>query len=140
MKRTGERHSSDTGRDVTDFSITSERLAGHSNGVVNRVTGELDMRTTPNFREDFTAAVGPNATHVLVDLQGVTFIDSHNLGTFVGAWQKIRSRGGWIGLVSAAPYVTRVFQVTNLDKLFRFFDSEQAYMQCLADESKQPQK
>ena len=55
-----------------------ERLPGHA-------SGELDIQTAADLRGDLTAILAerPLPDHVIVDLQGVTFMDSLGLGTLV---------------------------------------------------------
>ena len=119
---------------MKSFELTSEPLAGLTTGVVIRIRGELDMRVTSKLKEEFNAIIGTQTTHALIYLDDVTFIDSHNLGVFVGAYQKVRSRSGWIGIICTQPYLRRVFDITNLDKLFRFFESPQAFLDALAQD------
>jgi anti-anti-sigma factor len=55
------------------------------NGYVVTLSGELDIQTAADLRSDLTAILAerPLPDHVVVDLQGVTFMDSLGLGTLV---------------------------------------------------------
>ncbi|MHB2017013.1 MAG: STAS domain-containing protein [Candidatus Xenobia bacterium] len=122
---------------MTTFELQSHPMPHFANGVVIRIRGELDMKIGGQFKDEFTSALG-STSHALIILDDVSFIDSHNLGIFVGAWQRLRGRDGWIGIVCSHPYVRRIFEVTNLDKLFRFYDSPQACADALMAEGLLP--
>jgi anti-sigma B factor antagonist len=55
------------------------------NGYVVTLSGELDIQTAADLRSDLTAILAerPLPDHVVVDLEGVTFMDSLGLGTLV---------------------------------------------------------
>jgi anti-anti-sigma factor len=55
------------------------------NGYMVTLSGELDIQTAVDLRTDLTAILAerPLPDHVVVDLQGVTFMDSLGLGTLV---------------------------------------------------------
>ncbi len=104
------------------YQLASQTLPALPAAVVIHVRGELDMRVSAQFKEDFNAAFTPQTLYCLIVLNEVKFIDSHNLGTFVGAYQRLKAKGGWVSVICTQPYVRRVFDIMNLDKLFRFYD------------------
>ena len=57
------------------------------------VTGELDVATSPMLRDSLLALVNRGADSLVVDLRGVTFIDS----TGVGSLLRIHHRQGLLG-------------------------------------------
>ena len=67
----------------TALNIRRGRVA--QNGYVVTLSGELDIQTAADLRGDLTAILAerPLPAHVIVDLQGVTFMDSLGLGTLV---------------------------------------------------------
>ena len=67
----------------TALNIRRGRVA--QNGYVVTLSGELDIQTAADLRSDLTAILAerPLPAHVIVDLQGVTFMDSLGLGTLV---------------------------------------------------------
>jgi len=58
---------------------------------------------------------------VVVDLLGVTFMDSTALGVLVGALKRCRQAGGSMRIVVADPRVLKVFEITGLTELFSLF-------------------
>jgi anti-anti-sigma factor len=78
--------------------------------------GELDLETAPAFREELAAAE-QGADTLIVDLRGVTFIDSCGLGELVGAHQRAHRAGRRLVVVlDEDTPLDRVVHVTGLDK------------------------
>jgi anti-sigma B factor antagonist len=80
------------------------------------IYGELDVATTPELREVLVGLVGDGATRLILDLDGVDFIDSTGLGTIISALKRARTHGGDLRLVCTQARITRLFEITGLDK------------------------
>ena len=76
-----------------------------------RVNGELDIQTAPQLAE---ALDGVNSV-VVVDLSGVTFIDSTALGVLVRAHHEAEAKGHQLVLARPTPMARRVLDITALD-------------------------
>jgi anti-sigma B factor antagonist len=63
---------------------------------------------------------------ILLNLEGVDFIDSAGLGELVRAQTSIRSRGGYLKLVRPRDAVLKLLQITKLDGLFDIEQDEVA--------------
>ncbi len=87
------------------------------------VTGEVDVYTAPRLREKLVELVSQEKLHVIVDLEGVDFLDSTGLGVLVGGLKRLRSHDGDLGLVCSQPRVLKVFEITGLTKVFDIYDS-----------------
>jgi anti-sigma B factor antagonist len=89
---------------------------------VVRAGGELDSRTVHGFDEAVTEAASL-ATHVVIDLSQVTFVDSSGLGALIVARKAARERGGSVSLVSPPAVVRRLLGSTQLHDVFAIHDS-----------------
>jgi anti-sigma B factor antagonist len=83
--------------------------------VVN-VWGELDVATSPTLRETLIRLVSQGSNKLVLDLEGVDFLDSTGLGTIISALKRARTHGGDLRLVSTQARITRLFEITGLDK------------------------
>jgi anti-sigma B factor antagonist len=93
-----------------------------SGTAVVRVTGDLDLRTTPLLRERLQPLLEQHGA-VLVDLQNVGFLGSTGLAELTAAQDAATSHGTQLRLVATGHAVLRPLQVTGLDALFQIFDS-----------------
>ena len=68
------------------------------------------------------AALHPGQT-VVVDLDGVTFLDSIGLGVLVGGLRRVRAGGGDVVLVCSTPRLLDTLALVRLDRVFEIFPS-----------------
>lgn len=87
------------------------------------VSGEVDLLTAPVLRERMTASVESADGGMVLDLSGVTFLDSSGLGVILGAHRRLRERDRSLQLVATAPAVIKILTLTGLDKVFDVHDS-----------------
>jgi anti-sigma B factor antagonist len=80
------------------------------------VYGELDVATTPDLRELLVGLVSGGSTKLVLDLDGVDFLDSTGLGTIISALKRARTHGGDLRLVCTQARIARLFEITGLDK------------------------
>jgi anti-sigma B factor antagonist len=80
------------------------------------IYGEVDVATSPQLREQLIQLVGEGRTRLVLDLEGVDFLDSTGLGTIVSALKRARTHGGDLRLVCTEARITRLFEITGLDK------------------------
>ena len=95
----------------------------HPPYTVLAVKGEVDVYTAPRLREKLVELVSQDKLQVIVDLEGVDFLDSTGLGVLVGGLKRLRSHDGDLGLVCSQPRVLKVFEITGLTKVFEIHDS-----------------
>lgn len=87
------------------------------------VSGELDLYTSERLPRAIGEATSLGADTVLVDLSGVTFIDSAALGVLVQQTKRLEGRGDALLLVTNDPRTVRAFEVTGLHRLLRRYAS-----------------
>ena len=86
------------------------------NGVaVVALEGDIDLQSSPAVRQQLLACFEKN-TRVVVDLSGVTYIDSSGVASLVEAFQIARKKNGTFSLVNVA--VMRVLSLARLDRVF----------------------
>jgi anti-sigma B factor antagonist len=82
--------------------------------------GSLDAATAP-LLQSFTAKSELTA-NVVIDLSGVDFLDSSGLGAIVGIARNKRDSGGDVILACMNDKVRKVFEITQVVRLFHIFD------------------
>jgi len=85
------------------------------NGVIF-VAGEIDMAGGPIL--DAALVEREADDPLVVDLEGVSFIDSSGLRSLLGASQRAQGRGTSIVLRSAGPEVMRLLDITGTGSMF----------------------
>jgi len=101
----------------------------HSNdqgGVVTvSLTGEIDLQHSPNLRRQLMDLMF-DRRDVLVELAGVSYIDSSGIACLVEAYQTARKNGTRFVLVAVSAPVMRVLQLARLDKVFALAETAEA--------------
>jgi len=87
------------------------------------VTGEVDVYTAPILRERLYGVITGGASHVVLDLQGMTFIDSTGLGVIVGTLKRLRQDGGELMLRSPGRSTRKVLELTGLANIVDIIDA-----------------
>ncbi|MBW6469267.1 MAG: STAS domain-containing protein [Coriobacteriia bacterium] len=83
--------------------------------------GEVDVYTAPRLKETLIDQIESGCSHIIVDLEGVGFIDSSGLGVLVGGLRRAKERDGAIRLVCTRENILKIFRITGLDKVFAIF-------------------
>ena len=100
------------------FEIAEKRIDSVS---VVTVTGEIDVATAPDLRECLLAQEADRVSAIVVDLTGVSFIDSTALGVLVGAYRRQEDAGGALKLVVTESRILKVLEITDLASVFPVF-------------------
>lgn len=113
-----------------DLGVTSRDVGART---VVEVTGEVDVSTSDVMRDRLARLVEDGRTDLLVDLRGVTFMDSTGLGVLVGGLKKIRLQDGRLELVIDSDRLMRVFEITALTQVFAIHATVEAAIDEPAD-------
>jgi anti-anti-sigma factor len=89
---------------------------------VVQASGEIDIATSPRLSEALLVAVD-HCPRVVVDMRGVTFLDSTGLNVLVSGYHHARGREGALALVGPVGIVRNALHVTGLHKLLTIRDS-----------------
>ena len=76
------------------------------------------------LREDLKRILS-STRQIVLNLSGVTYIDSGGLGTLVGVYSSARSSGADIKLTGLGQRIRDVLQITKLVTVFEVYDTEQ---------------
>ncbi|MEH1831037.1 MAG: STAS domain-containing protein [Nostoc sp.] len=96
---------------------------------VIKLNGNLNAATSQEFRQNITDILVSGAKIVLIDFQDVAFMDSSGLGALVLAFKTLRASDTQLALCSINEQVRILFELTNMDKVFEIFPSQDAFNQ-----------
>ena len=102
-----------------NFDIKTEQLS--DDAYVISLAGEVYLYTAPEFKQQLLEVIGEGAKTVIVDFSDTTFIDSTTLGVLVGGVKRLRSNDGKLSLVCSDRNITKIFEITGLDKVFPIY-------------------
>lgn len=92
------------------------------NGVTVVVpSGRLDVAGAPALKEAISEATRDGSPRVVIDMEGVTFVDSTGLGSVIAALKQIRSKEGELRLANPNQQVRVVLELTTLDRVFPYY-------------------
>jgi anti-sigma B factor antagonist len=121
------------GDDAVNFDIKTEQL--DEGGYVISLAGEVDLYTAPEFKAQLLDVIGQGAKHVIVDFTNTTFIDSTTLGVLVGGVKRLRSNDGELSLVCNDRNITKIFEITGLDRVFTIYHTRAEAVEQVATAS-----
>jgi anti-sigma B factor antagonist len=83
------------------------------------VDGEVDLSTAPSLRNHIEQLIHDGTRRLVVNLEGVGFMDSSGLSALIVSHKRIQEADGELALVCQDRAVLRIFTVTGLDRVFR---------------------
>ena len=116
-----------------NFHISDEEIDAETQ--VIELGGEIDLYTAPEFKERMVALIEDGKKQIVVDLSEATFIDSTTLGVLVGGVKRLRPTGGSLALVCTDQNITKIFEITGLDRVFPIHPSRDEALAAVAAQS-----
>ena len=77
------------------------------------------------LREVISNALSAGKNKVLLDMSGVTTIDSSGIGELVGSYTTVTNRGGKLKLLHLPAKLNELLHVTQLITVFEVYENEQ---------------
>jgi anti-sigma B factor antagonist len=99
-----------TTRDVNDIAII-------------KVDGKITIGAGDQQLRDVIA--GASSNKILLDLSGVTTIDSSGIGELVGSYTTVTNKGGKLKLLHLPAKLNELLHVTQLITVFEVYENEQ---------------
>jgi anti-sigma B factor antagonist len=117
---------------VVSLSPDCRVTAGSCEGVtVLHVQGELVAGSAGVLRAELAGAMG--APRVLLELSGITRLDTVGLGALIGAVRTIHEAGGQVALAAARTSVDERLHSAGIDRLIVVAESAEAALRSLVD-------
>jgi len=86
--------------------------------------GEIDIFNSTDVKEQLTGLIEQKSVDMHVNCKQLTYIDSTGLGALVGVLKRLKGESREMHLVDVRPNISKLFRITNLDKVFIIEDGE----------------
>ena len=83
---------------------------------------EFDLAAKERFEDSLADMTWDGLTELVVDLRGLTFIDSTGLGLLLELWNRCRREGLDLAIIRARGGVQQVFETSGLDRVLPIID------------------
>lgn len=93
------------------------RIEGNDVLVIELREDNLDAGNVGAFKEEIQHLV-KQLTRVVLDMQGVKFIDSSGLGALISCLRQLKARQGDIRLCQMSPSVAALFELMRMNRVF----------------------
>jgi anti-sigma B factor antagonist len=114
---------------IAPFRATVAEIGGRV--ALVSVSGELDLYVEQELREALAAGAKLDSPTVVVDLSGVSFMDSTVCGILVAETKMLRRRGADLVLVSNGNRSSRVLEMAGIDQVIGVYPTLHAAFQEL---------
>ena len=80
--------------------------------------GDIDLSRAPSLRSQLSAIQAKRPRKLIIDLNGVPYMDSSGVATLVEAMQNARKSGSKLVLCALQDRVRSIFEIARLDMVF----------------------
>lgn len=110
--------------------MISKKVHDQEVTVIRPGAERLTAENANSFRTEVMALIDAGATRVVVDLEGVSFLDSTGLGALVGVLKKLGNHGKF-AISGLNLDVDRMFRLCRMDRVFKVFHDKDAAVQSM---------
>jgi anti-sigma B factor antagonist len=96
------------------------------------LTGNLAREENAEFRKQVTTIINAGARKLLLNLAGVSHMDSSGLGELISCYNAMLQLGGNVKLLSPNHRLQNLLVITKLNTLFEVFNTETAAIDSFA--------
>jgi anti-sigma B factor antagonist len=101
------------------FKLDVEKLSTSTETItIYKAAGKLSLETVNEFIPQLRA---DPASYIILDMSGITFLDSAGVGALVSLFVSRRSQGKVFALAALAPQATAVVSVAGLQNLLPIY-------------------
>lgn len=93
------------------MQITREDMGA---ATVFSLEGKLELQTSRALRDGLRPVLEASAPRVVIDLAGVSFMDSSGLTVLIEAKRGVEHYGGRLQLCGLSPHLRQLFRITGL--------------------------
>ena len=95
------------------------------NAKILRLVGKFDFKARKEITTALTNAIQDSVSHIILNFQGVSYIDSAGLGMLGNFDDQFRNRHIKVSLVSLQPTVEKIITMARLEEKFALYPTEE---------------
>jgi anti-sigma B factor antagonist len=103
---------------VVDLSVSESAI---ESWIVLEVKGEVDVHSAPELLKRVSKVLDSGNKSVVIDLNGLAFIDSTGLGALVAARNQSTEADATLRLVCNSERILKLFRITGLQDVFDIY-------------------
>jgi anti-sigma B factor antagonist len=102
------------------------KIESHVTDAVTVLTchGRISFGEEAQALRDMVKQVLATTKKIILDLSGVTYMDSGGLGSLVGSYSSARQAGADVKLIGLGPRLRETLHITKLVTVFEVYDNE----------------
>lgn len=101
------------------LTLTGDTLTAH-------IFGEIDHHSSASIRKAVDAALISYSPEALVlDMSGITFMDSSGLGLVLGRYTRSSEAGIAFSVIGAGERICKMFDMAGLDRIINYKEEKQ---------------
>lgn len=82
--------------------------------------GEVDINTSQNFKDTVVKRLNEKPADVVIDGEQLDYLDSTGLGVLISIYKTTKENKHKVYLKNIKPNIRKLFDITELDKVFIF--------------------
>jgi len=96
-----------------------------SSVIILKIDGEVDLYNAPQIKDTVRKQIDQGKNAVLIDLGGVSYIDSSGIGALISSLSNLKKAGGILKICNIHGSVKKVFELTKLTGFFEIFEQRE---------------
>jgi anti-anti-sigma factor len=100
---------------------------------VIKLTGQVRISTQNEFKDLLDNVAKENeGKPVVISMDGVAYMNSAGLGIIIDTYKKFKEKQGRMILCNLTPDITKLFEVTRLDRFIEIYKTENEALASIA--------
>lgn len=92
----------------------------NENKWIFKPVGDLDIYTSSQFKEEVLKKLDENQVDIIIDGEKLDYVDSTGLGALISILRTMKESENKIYIENVKKNIRKIFDITNLDKMFIF--------------------
>ena len=95
-------------------------IKNHNGAAVAVLSGEIDHHNAKELRSQLDRfIISAQPRELVIDMGGITFMDSSGIGLIMGRSKLIKECGGRLEVLNPQPYIRRVLKLAGIERIVK---------------------